>query len=247
MAPVSTLTNPQRVEDQVDDSVDTASIVEQVARAPQHAIALPFAHLNLRFNPFGERPLDERAKLAVVDIDRWVPLLDPARGERVAVQFMGDKGRGKTTHMLALLDRVRRDQPGGDAAYLHVGEGERPPMPGGSPVFVDEIQRVPRWRRWKLFRRGVPLVIGTHLDVARELRRAGYVVHSIHPAEAMTAERLAAIVERRIEHARRGPGPLPGVSAGTVSALLDRFGDDVRAIEHRLYETYQGLTEVRDV
>jgi len=63
-------------------------------------IALPFAHLNLRRNPFGELDLSQRAALAVVDVDRFVRrLAQPG----YAVQFTGDRGRGKTTHLLAIL------------------------------------------------------------------------------------------------------------------------------------------------
>ena len=66
---------------------------------------LPFAHLNLRFNPFGEATPEERAKLAVVDIERFAQRLC-APG--FAVQFIGEHGRGKSTHLLALHARSLR-------------------------------------------------------------------------------------------------------------------------------------------
>ena len=70
--------------------------------APQQTLNwLPWAWCNLRRNPFGELSRNERAELAVVDIDA---IADHASEPYHAVQLIGDCGRGKTTRMLALLD-----------------------------------------------------------------------------------------------------------------------------------------------
>jgi fumarate reductase flavoprotein subunit len=79
-----------------------------LAEAPT-TMGLPFAHLNLRFNPFGELDLHLRADVAVVDLADWPKRL--AAG-RFAIQFLADCGRGKTTHLLAL----RRHFPDAAAA-----------------------------------------------------------------------------------------------------------------------------------
>ena len=199
---------------------------------------LPFAHLNLCRNPFGELSFADRAGLAVVEIDRFVRRV---RQPGYAVQFLGDKGRGKTTHLLAL----RQHFP--EAPYLHIGEGQRPRIPRGHPLMIDEIQRLPRWRRRWVFRRSVSLVIGTHEDVSAELLRAGFEVDSIEAGALLDAERLHEILNRRIRWARRAPGPVPRVTLNTAGALIERFGDDVRAIEWHLYEMFQGLEEIKNV
>lgn len=62
-----------------------------------------FAHLNLRRNPFGELTIEERAALAVVDLDDAAGRL--RRGGH-AVQILGPCGYGKTTQLLALRERV---------------------------------------------------------------------------------------------------------------------------------------------
>ena len=64
----------------------------------------PFAKLNLLRNPFGELVREERIPAAVVDVAAIEPLLNRPR---VALQFYGDCGRGKTTHLLALLDHLQ--------------------------------------------------------------------------------------------------------------------------------------------
>ena len=207
--------------------------------APADAPArLPFAHLNLRRNPFGEVQSAERAALAVVGVDRFVQRLSQPG---YAVQFIGEKGRGKTTHLLA----IRRHFP--HAAYVHICEGQRPRIPHGRPLLIDEMQRLPRRRRRRVYRRGVSLALGTHEDVGPELVRAGFEVDCVYPAELLDARRLHQIVNHRIEWARRSPGPLPRVTLQTARLLIDRFGDDVRAIELYLYDLFQDLSGIQDV
>lgn len=208
------------------------------ATVPACPASLPFAHLNLRRNPFGELDLSSWAELAVVEVDHLVPRL---REPGYAVQFMGEKGRGKTTHMLALVRRFP------DARYVHVCENQRPPIPHGHPLFIDEIQRVPRRRRRRLLRRRVSLVVGTHEDLRPELAAAGFEVETICVAGGLDARRLGRILNLRIEAARRGPGPLPQVTPQTARAMIDRFGDDVRAIQGAMYDLFQTLTGIQDV
>ena len=194
--------------------------------------SLPFAHLNLHRNPFGELEFTQRAPLAVVDVDRFVQQLEQPD---YAVQFMGERGRGKTTHLLAVMRHFPQ------AAYVHVGENERPPIPHGQPLLIDEIQRLPPRRRRRVFRRSVSLALGTHEDVGRELHAAGYRVETVDVGGTLDPRRLQDILNRRIEWARRGPGPLPHVGIETARAMIDRFGDDVRTIEWQLYDLFQNL------
>lgn len=205
---------------------------------PDGPPALPFGHLNLRRNPFGELQFAERAALAVVEVDRFV---DRLKRPGYAVQFMGEKGRGKTTHLLAVMRHFPR------AVYVHVGENQRPPIPHGQPLLIDEIQRLPRRRRRRIFRRGVSLAVGTHRDVSPELIRAGFEVDSVEPAAMLNPRRLHEMLGRRIESSRRGPGPLPQVRLRTAQDMLDRFGDDLRAIESHLYDLFQNLPGIQNV
>ena len=193
---------------------------------------LAYAHLNLRCNPFGELDLAQRAELAVVDVDHVVRRLGQPG---YAVQFMGERGQGKTTHLLA----IRRQLPG--TAYVHVAETGRTGIPEGPVLLIDEIQRLGSGQRRHLFRPERSLALGTHEDFCRELGRAGFEVETVAVAEAVDAVRLREILARRIEWARRGPGPVPEVSLETARALLERFGGDIRAVEWHLYDWIQTL------
>lgn len=192
---------------------------------------LPFARWNLLRNPFGQLSLADRMAAAVVDVECW---LDKLRDKRSAVQFMGDCGRGKSTHLLALLSRF----PNGKYVYLPQ-DGPRPSIPHGMPLFIDEAQRLNWWTRRRIFRRSVPLVLGTHADLSPALRRAGYQVETVCVASRTSVHRVHKLICRRLELARLGPGPIPDFSLEEANLLLERFGDDLRAMEDYLYQKLQ--------
>lgn len=200
---------------------------------------LPYAHLNLTRNPFGELPLDERATLAVTAIERHVALL---RSPGQAVQFLGDKGRGKTTHLLAIASRFAA------AAYVHLPEdAPTPPIPSGHPLLIDEAQRLPRRLRRQVFAGRTPLVLGSHENHAAELARAAYRVETVEVATTINGERMHAILNRRIQAARRAAGVIPTVSLETAERLLLEFRGDVRAVASHLYDVFQQLLGPCDV
>lgn len=196
---------------------------------------LPFAHLNLRRNPFGELSIEEWTAIADVDLQPLLPLLND---RRAAIQFIGDKGCGKTTHLLAIRTHCQA------AAYVHLPEGERSAVPIGSPLLIDEAQRLTLWQRRQLFRSGIPLVLGTHRDFETALRRAGRDVNTVRVADGTNPERLQRLLNARIAAARRQPGNIPTVSLRTAEHLLDEFGPNVRCIVHEMYGRVQRLQQV---
>jgi hypothetical protein len=196
----------------------------------------PWANSNLHRNPFGELTRAERAEVAIVDVEQiaaWVA------ERRTAVQFVGECGRGKTTRMLTLA----RQLP--DAAYVYLPEdGPGPPIPQGRVVLIDEAQRLPRSLRRAVFSTGLPLVLGTHRDLVRPLRRHGYTVHTQRIGHENTPELVCRVLNRRIESSRRGPGPIPVITLDFARSMVGRFGTDIRSIEDYLYELVQ--TQVID-
>jgi hypothetical protein len=192
---------------------------------------LPWASCNLRRNPFGELTREERAEVAVVDVDRIAERLTKPRS---VVQLIGDCGRGKTTRMLALMNRFP------DASYVYLPEdGPCPAIAEGNPLLIDEAQRLPKRACRSVFATGLPLVLATHRDLARMLRSFGYHVHTERIGEGNTAELVQRLLNRRIEASRLQDGPVPVVSMYAASRLVKLFGGDIRGIEHYLYERVQ--------
>jgi len=203
-----------------------------------HAQALPYVHLNLRCNPFGELT---PAELAIVRID-LEQIADRLREPGSAIQFLGKRGRGKSTHLFAL----RRCFPG--APYTHVARGAPVPDVPYAPVhFIDELQRIPWQRRASILRRPASFAIGSHRNHGGEFKRAGPAYETVR-LRGLTHAQLRAIVDKRVHWARRSADqPVPTLSDAALAALIARYGDDLRAIEHRLYEVFQGLTDVCEV
>lgn len=201
---------------------------------------LPFAHLNLRRNPFGELPAEVRAELAVVDPALLAYLPRLARPGFV-LQIRGERGHGKTTCLLAL----RRHVPA--APYLHLAEGApAPDLPAVPLLLLDEAQRLPSRRQARLFDSARSFVLSTHADHGAGLARAG-LSHATLWLESLTPARLQSIVARRIEWARRAAGPVPVVGPVACATLVARHGADVRAALGELYGVFQQLSEVGDV
>jgi len=207
---------------------------------PENCVtALPFAHLNLRRNPFGELTRDERTQLAVVEIQQALEHLTLPRS---CVQIVGEKGYGKTTHLLAIAGHFP------DSSYVHIPEGERGVIPaGGGPLLIDEAQRLTIHQRWHVLRSDRRLILGTHEDFAKPLGRAKRPVLTLAADRLTDAARVFQIVNARIQSVQRSPGPIPSISESTVTQLLTRYGSDLRSIEHSLYHVFQQLGEIRDV
>ncbi len=195
---------------------------------------LAFEGLNLMRNPFGEPGVGERARLAVLDVGAYEELL---REGGWVVQFIGECGRGKSTHMRALHARFP------EAPFRYVAEGESPRLAPAPIWFIDETQRLGWWTLRRLFRGCGAMAIGTHRDHGAQIRRAGMRVEVVEVG-GVDAPRLRAILERRLEWARRGEGAIPWFEDEDIEALLARFGDDVRSMEGELYELVQGMVEV---
>lgn len=192
---------------------------------------LPLANLNLRVNPFGECTVEDRVALAAVDCDQWITWLS---ADQHALQFVGDCGRGKSTHLLALSKHFS------SSCYFYLPpRGRCPTIPQGRPLLIDEAQRLPVWKRLRILRRRGPLVFGTHRDLSGPLSRAGYAVRTVDLNMASEPSRYVEILNRRIEFARLRPGPIPRITTDDAVVLSKRFGSNIRGAEHYLYQQVQ--------
>lgn len=198
-----------------------------------------FEHLNLFRNPFGELDADDRARLALIADE---PLLRFVETPRAALQVVGDRGFGKTTHLLAL--RAKRPE----FRYTYLPEGRRPRVRTDAPeIMIDEAQRLSRAERRTLFAGPATLILGTHADFTAALRRRGRPVMTVAADRCTDAGTVCTILNRRIDASRRGSGPVPRIPLPTARVLVRLHGSDIRAIEHRLYEVFQNLGSVVDV
>jgi len=194
-----------------------------------------YSHLNLRRNPFGEATTEQRIQLAVANMDEIRVLFCRPKS---AIQFIGDHGRGKTSHLLALKRELLAKQ-GLNTPYLRLRDDWR--IPHSKHLLLDEGELL--WRRpfWRLIT-VQSLAISTHRDLSGLLRAFGFSVCTIQIGAA-TSSNLREIFEKRIEWARQGTGPVPQISETTTKSLIERYGDDVRAMEDALYDHVEAMQE----
>ncbi|HEX9691949.1 MAG TPA: hypothetical protein VGA22_07610 [Gemmatimonadales bacterium] len=190
---------------------------------------LPFAPLGLRRNPFGALADDERAALAIVEIDGWVDWL---HGGKRALQLMDPPGRGKSTHLLALRRRIP------ETVLVRPLQGI-PRAPRTGLLLLDDAQLVPLWRRVRLWRRAGPVALATHRDFTRELTLFGFQVQTVRPSAAWTLERFKAAVDARVMASLDGPANGTTVSNEVAATVFHRCGTDVRAALDWLYDEFQ--------
>lgn len=204
-------------------------------------ITLPFEPLNLKVNPFGALTPAESARLAVVDLD-LEDLAGRLSKPGFAVQFLGPSGRGKSTHLFAIRGHFP-DQP-----YTYVPEdGPVPEIPDTAVQFIDEMQRIPHSSRRAILKRPASFVIGSHKNHRREFEKAG-LEHKVIRLRGITCEQLLAILNRRIEWARRSPDlPVPHFTNKAAANLIAAHGDDLWAIEDYLYDVFQELSQAGEV
>jgi hypothetical protein len=175
--------------------------------------------------------MDERAELAVLSPGE---ILNGQFEEGHALQLIGESGRGKTTRMLVLRQNLA------SSSYVYLPEsGPVPPIPAGNPLLIDEAQRLTRKLRAQVFRSRLPLVLATHVDLSRPLHKWGYVVRTIRIESDNTPELICAALNRRIDASRLKSGDIPTLRLEDARKLAARFGSNLRAIEHFLYERIQ--------
>jgi hypothetical protein len=204
-----------------------------VRRLPMNELHLvsPFHFYNLRRNPFGELTRHERTELAIVEVADWLTFL---KNTRAVLQLLGDCGRGKTTHALALLHAMPA------AEYIYLPEEKPRPQVGlQRPMIIDESQRLTFWQLRRVLRVPGALVLCTHVDHRRAIQRAGRELHSVEIGTDTTPSKLQNILNRRLEASRLGDGTIPQITQDHATQLHSRFGSDVRAIEHHLYIEFQ--------
>lgn len=194
-------------------------------------VSPPFAQFNLTQNPFGEMTREQRGELSLLSEDVAQAL---SLDRHQAVQLIGRCGRGKTSHLLGLSARLP------DSIYVYLPQdGPCPTIAAGEPLIIDEAQRLPRHVRHDIFATGLPLILATHRNLVLPLRRHGYQVQTIRVGRKITPAHVQMLMNTRIEYCRRNAQDVPRLGLSDAEYLVRRFGSNVRAMEHYLYDQVQ--------
>ena len=169
------------------------------------------------------------------------PLLEDATLNGV---ILGARGRGKSTSLRYLTAYWRAQ--GAHIVYERLAGGQhryQTPTADLDQFALDEAQRLHVWESVRLFRETHTkrLIIGTHRDISCGFRWHRRRIITIQLERLASAERLAAILDRRLTMLALDHTPRVRFTPEAVAALWNRYGDNLRAMNDTLYGVFQRL------
>lgn len=202
-----------------------------------------YEHLNLKYNPFGSLTDEEVSELIVPVLD-FQKLADFLHSNTNSViQIYGQKGRGKTTHLIGFHEHYFEEYP---IVFLERNK-KKPPIPKGDLIFVDGVHKLNRWQRWRLWRRNQNLVFVSHFDYSKEFENKKNAFLSFE-IKGFEASHLKTILDKRIRMASiDSVKPCAELSIKTIESLIQKYGDNYRAIIVELYTLFQNLQNLKHV
>ncbi len=188
------------------------------------------------YNPFAgilEEEIDE-AICPRFDLDEMVNRINS--GESLAIEFLGRKGRGKSTHLMWLqqyLDQYPIFSLNGNTSFQGILEHE------SRIIFVDSIHHLNIVERVALFRAKKTVIYTTHFNRKLECLLAKKKRFCIR-FKGINAVILTDILNKRLTLAATKIVDTEAVfTTKEVQALIRKFGDDYRAIINHLYQEFQ--------
>ncbi|MFK7972168.1 MAG: hypothetical protein AB8F95_17495 [Bacteroidia bacterium] len=183
-------------------------------------------------NPFAGVDLDTVEQIIVprFDVDDLVQKIRQA--ESLVVAFEGKKGRGKTTH-LALLHQKLPECP---FFKLNSDANVQSILSHPSPiVLIDSIHHLSLSERLAVYKAKKVVILSRHWRRGWEYRLAKKQVHRI-PFKGISLSVLKSIVEKRLAGTSRSNMMLDDT---TLNKLIAKHGDHYRGIINELFDQFQ--------
>lgn len=199
----------------------------------------PFHALGFRCNPFRALTDEEWVETAVVP-----PQVQQTLNKGYTnLQILGEKGYGKTTLLLYLAAEKRRSSR--RVCYEHIPEDGRTfqtSLQNLDYFCLDEAQRLTKKERKRLLNHtpSPGLIVASHENLAPLFAENKRPLTTIQLQDT-GPDHLKAVLNKRLNYfslENATPAPL---SQQTINQLWQKFGRNIRAAEHHLYEYYQGL------
>jgi len=118
------------------------------------------ADIKFKYNPFGGLTTEELTKVLVPQIDLRQLLKEVDEKRKVLIEFVGKKGRGKTSHLKMIhalsssseLFLLRRT--GVDFGQIYRTDGKI--------LLIDSIHHLSFWQRQQLYKSKQKIILTTH-------------------------------------------------------------------------------------
>lgn len=203
----------------------------------------PFRALGLRWNPFRALTVEEWPEVVVLPS----AVLEALDQTAARIQILGEAGRGKTSSLLGLAARLRRE--GKRVAYEYIPLGQtrfRSVVADLDTLILDEAQRLAKPERDRLATQSERLVIGSHEDLTPVFARHRLPLATVG-LNIGAVSHLRAVLERRLAWSALPGGS--GVSFGSdaVQWVHGKYGGDLRGAQYFLYEVFQTLSRPGEI
>lgn len=193
--------------------------------------------IKYNYNPFGGLKEDELEKVLKPKIDFVKVLEDIDKEDKVIVEFVGKKGRGKTMH----LQRVNQMCESSKLFLLRSREGEFKEIMDCSEslILIDSIHHLNFLERIKLFKLKKKIILTTHFSRFFEYKIAN-VKWMGHRFRGINKDDLREIIDSRISLALdlNSSKEEVKIEDEMLDYLLEKYEDDYRAILTYLYKNF---------
>jgi len=186
-------------------------------------------------NPFGGISDEELLEVIIpkYDLEKSIELL--SRPEPIILQFVGKKGRGKTTHLRALYQLISNSK-----IYFLDHKGYRKiTNPNNLNIFIDSVHHIPWRKRLQLWRQSnTSYVITTHSYRNIEFFLCNRTYKTIH-FRGLSLTKLESIIKKRISQYSTIEQNQIIINTNTLKILSTQYGDNIRGLLNFLYDRFK--------
>lgn len=191
---------------------------------------------NYKFNPFSGVLKNDIEKIIVPKFSFESINAKINKGQSVAIEFLGKQGRGKTTHLIYLHQKMKQYP-----IFLLDSNSKFSEIMNNTSdvVFVDSIHHLNIVERLKLFKSKRVIIYTTHWSRKMECKLIGKKNDSIK-FKGIHMDVLRKIINNRLLLANENSkNTNADFTDKELYKLINQFGDNYRGIINNLYEKYQ--------
>lgn len=188
-----------------------------------------------KFNPFSGLSDEELKQVMVpqINLPKLVKLIED--GQPKIIEFVGKKGRGKTSHLKLLHQQL----PQYPFFSLHAQSSFQKVFTSNARgLFIDSIHHFNMIQRIRLFKTNKTIVLTTHWGRFLEIKLAGKQ-HQRFDFKGIDATILKAILKNRMQVAAIESEINLKINDDEVEVLIKKYGDNYRGILNHLYGEFQ--------
>ncbi|MBQ4803292.1 hypothetical protein J8L88_10570 [Aquimarina sp. MMG015] len=186
-------------------------------------------------NPFGG--IDDEELLDIIDpkhsFEELIKILN--QDHPIIIQFLGKKGRGKTTHLRALHQLISNSE----IHFLDRNSYKKITNPDNRNLLIDSVHHIPLRKRLQLWKSSnTSYVVTTHIPRNIEFLFCKRKYKTIH-FKGLSLIKLESILKKRIAQYSSIEQNKVIIDTTALKMLLKHYGDNIRGLLNFLYDCFK--------